>query len=90
MLQILIQIYLQFLFSVKSTTCVGLGTCFYHGLDVNWAMVMWPPCWRVTHSLTDHFNEQTRTNMSQPGRRLGTAIGDERHVLQTLWSMKDI
>ena len=22
---------------------------FYHGPDVSLAMVMWPPCWRVTH-----------------------------------------
>ena len=28
--------------------------------------------------------------MSQPGRRPGTAVGDEQHVLQVLWSMKDI
>ena len=33
---------------------------FYHGPDVSRAMVMWPPCWRVTHSLTDHLTEQTR------------------------------
>ena len=36
------------------------------------------------------YSEQTRTNMSQPGRRPVTAIGNERHVLQTLWSRKDI
>ena len=29
---------------------------------------------------------ETRTNMFQPGRRPGTAKGDERHVLQALWS----
>ena len=28
------------------------------------AMVLWPPCWNVTHSLTHHFTEQTRTDMS--------------------------
>ena len=28
--------------------------------------------------------------MSQPGRRPGTVVGDEQHVLQALWSMKDI
>ena len=42
------------------------------------------------HWLSDHFNEQTKTNMSQPGRRPGTAIGDERYVLQALLSRKDI
>ena len=42
------------------------------------------------HSLTDHRTEQTRTNMSQPGRRPGTAVGDERNVLQALWSKRDI
>ena len=36
--------------------------------------------------LTDHLTEQTRKNMSQPGPRLGTTVGDERHVLQALWS----
>ena len=54
--------------------------------DVSRAMVMWPPSCMVT----DHLTEQTRTNMSQPGRRRGTAVGDERHVLQALWSRKDI
>ena len=28
------------------------------------AMAMWPPCWRVTDSLTDHLTEQTKTDMS--------------------------
>ena len=74
--------------------------CFYHCNamqcnamhcpNVSRAMVMWPPCWRVTDWLTDHLTKQTRTNMSQPGRRPGTAVGDERHVLQTLWSRKFI
>ena len=61
--------------------------CFYHGPDVSRAMVMWPPCCTVTHS---YLTEQTRTNMSQSGRRPGTAVGDELHVLQALWSRKDI
>ena len=46
--------------------------------------------WLYSHpfrtSLTDHLTEQMRTNMSQPGQRPGTAVGDERHVLQALWS----
>ena len=46
--------------------------CFYHGPNVSRAMVMWPPCWRVTDSLI--IIEQTRTNMSQSGRRPGTAM----------------
>ena len=41
-------------------------------------------------SLTDHLTEHTRTNTSQPGRGPGTAVGDEWHVLQILWSRKDI
>ena len=28
--------------------------------------------------------------MSQPGQRLGTALGNEQHVLQALWSSKYI
>ena len=44
----------------------------------------------VGASLTDRFIEQTGTNMFQPGRRPGTAVGDEWHVLQALWSRKDI
>ena len=38
-------------------------------------------------SLSHHLTEQTRTNMSQPGRRPCTAVGDERvHILQTGWT----
>ena len=44
----------------------------------------------VGGSLSNHLTEQTRTNMSQPGRRPGTAVGDEQHVLQALWSRKNI
>ena len=62
------------------------STYFYHGPDVSRAMVMWPPI----QDVTDTLKEQTRTNMSQPGRRPGTAVGDEWHVLQALWSRKDI
>ena len=51
----------------------------YHGSNASRAMVMWPPFWKVTDS---PFNEQTRTNMSQPRRRPGTAAGDDQHVLQ--------
>ena len=65
--------------------CDG-GEDFYHGPDVSRAMVITPPI----QDLTDHFIEQTRTNMSQPGRRPGTVAGDEWHVLQALWSRKDI
>ena len=61
---------------------------FYHGPNVSRAMVMWRPCWRVTDWLI--IIEQTRTNMSQPGRRLGTHVGNECHVLQALWSRKDV
>ena len=39
----------------------------------------------VGGSRIDHLTEQTRTNMSQPRQRPGTAVGDERHVLETLW-----
>ena len=53
-------------------------THFYHGPGISRAMVMWPPC----RGMTDHFTEQTRTNMSQPGRRPGTLL----HVLQASWS----
>ena len=62
-------------------------TLFYHGPDVSRAMVMWPPCWRMTRL---YFIEQMRTNMSQPGRRPGTALGDKSHVLKALLSRKDI
>ena len=73
------------------STMSALQPCFfYHGHDVSQAMVMWPPCWRVTHSLTENLMEQTRTNMSQPGQRPGIAVGNGRHVLQALWSRKDI
>ena len=37
-----------------------------------------------------HLTERTKTNMSHPGRRPGTVVGDEQHVLQALWSRKDI
>ena len=37
--------------------------CFYHGPDLSRAMVMGPPCWKVT-DLNDHLTEQTRTDMS--------------------------
>ena len=52
--------------------CFELG--FYHGPDDSRAMVMWPPCGKVTDWPADHLTEQTRTNMSQPSRRLGTAM----------------
>ena len=48
---------------------------------------MWPSCCAVTHSC---LIEQTRINKSHPGRRSGTAVGDELHVLQALLSRKDI
>ena len=60
---------------------------FYHGPDISRAMVIWPPFWNVTDLC---LTEQTRTNMFQPGRRLGTAVGDEWHVLKALWNRKDI
>ena len=44
----------------------------------------------VGGSLSNRLTEQTRTNMSQPGRRPGIAVGDEQHFLQALWSSKDI
>ena len=56
-------------FSPAETFYCHLNT-FYYGPDVSRAMVMWPPCWKVT----DHLIEQTRTNMSQHGQRLGTAM----------------
>ena len=62
-------------------------TSFYHVPDVSRAMVLWPPCWRVTQS---PLTEQKRTNMSQPSQRPGTAVGNEQHVLQALCSRKDI
>ena len=37
----------------------------------------------VGRSLTDHFIEQTRTNMSKPGQRPATAVGDECHFMRT-------
>ena len=64
-----------------------LPSFFYHGPDVSRAMVMWPPCCKVSN----HLKLQTRTNMSKPGQRPCTAVGDERvHVLKTWWSRKDI
>ena len=59
---------------------------FYHGPDVSRAMVMRPPCWNVSQS---PLTEQTRTNMSEPGRRPGT-VGNEQHFLQALCSRKNI
>ena len=59
-----------------------LPSFFYHGPDVSRAMVMWPPCCKVRY----HLKLQTRSNMSQSGRRPGTAVGDEWHVVQALWS----
>ena len=47
-------------------------------------------CGHPVGSLTDCFIEQTRTNMFQAGRWPGTAVGDERHVLQALWIRKGI
>ena len=66
---------------------LNICTNFYHGLDVSRAMVMWPPCCKVTHA---HFIEQTRTIMFQTGQRPGTTVGDEWHILKALWSRKDI
>ena len=40
--------------------------------------------------LSNHLNEQMGTNMFQSGRRPGTAIVAESHVLQALWSSKSI
>ena len=34
---------------------------FYHGPDVSRAMVMWPPCWKVTDSLIISLNWQEQT-----------------------------
>ena len=64
---------------------------FYHGPDVSRARSSRHPVgiW-LTDSLTHHLTEQTRTNMSQPGRRTGTVVGNEQHVLQALWSKKKI
>ena len=52
------------------------------GLDVSRAMVIGHVA--TLCCLTDRLTEQSRTNMSKPGRRPGTAVGDEHHVLQTL------
>ena len=69
--------------------CTVFSCCriFLPWPDISRAMVLWPHCWRV---IDTHFIEQTRTNMSQPGQRPGTAVGDEQHVLQLWWSRKDI
>ena len=63
---------------VEGFFLVILQGYLYHGPYVRQAMVMWPPCWKVSKHLT----EQTTTNMSQPGQRPDTAVGDERHVLK--------
>ena len=67
--------------------CDDMAICFYHGPNVSRATVLLPSIRGVTDS---PLTEQTRTNMSQPGRRPGTAVGYEWHILQTLWNRKDI
>ena len=59
---------------------------FYHGP----ALVGPWSCGHPIQEVTDHLTEQTRTNMSQPVQSPGTAVGNERHVLQALWSRKNI
>ena len=56
----------------------------YHGPDVSRPWSCGHP---VGGSLIDSFNRQEK-DMSQPGP--GTAIGDELHFLQTLWSRENI
>ena len=76
-------------FGLKKTklSCQSSGQYkFYHGPDVSRAMIMRPHIQGVTHW---PFIEQTRTYMSQPVQRPGTTVGNERHVLQALWSKKD-
>ena len=56
-------------------TLVGLWSCGH------------PVQKSLTHS---PLTEQTRTNMSQPGQKPVTPIGNEQHVLEALWSRIDI
>ena len=76
---------------MNETVCLGCRLALYVGETLfTMAPTIVGP-WSCGHlvggSLTDlHFIEQTRTNMSQPGQRPGTPVGDEWHVLQALWS----
>ena len=63
----------------KEYSKVSSISFFYHCLNVSRAMVMWPPCWKVTDWLI--IIEQTWTNMSHPGRRPGTHVGPNLNYL---------
>ena len=85
------RVQIKILFQKQMWDWIRTPSTFYHGPDVSRARSSRHPVgiW-LTDSLTHHLTEQTRTNMSQPGRRPGTAVGNEQHVLQALWSRKEI